>query len=144
MSTDGDSNTPQQRIQALISEFSSLPDWESRYRKIIQMGKKLPPIADDLKIEAHLIHGCQSQVWLTAQREPSGRIHFSGESDALIVNGLLSVLLHVYSNSTPQDILQTPLDFMKTLGFENQLTPSRANGMYAMIKQMKYYALALS
>jgi cysteine desulfuration protein SufE len=130
-----------ERQQAVIAEFASLNDWEDRYRKLIEIGKALPDLPDALKTEDSKVKGCQSQVWMHARLD-GGRIVFQADSDALLVRGLVALLLRVYSNATPQEILATPPDFVKEIGLENKLSPSRANGLFSMIKQMKFYALA--
>jgi cysteine desulfuration protein SufE len=131
----------QQRVQKIIQEFSRLEDWESRYKAIIEMGRALPELADALKTEDAKVKGCQSQVWLHARIE-QGRVVFQGDSDALLVRGLVALLLRVYSRATPAQILQTPTDFVQQMGLGEKLSPSRANGLFSMIKQIKYYALA--
>lgn len=135
-------NSIQEKQQKLIQEFSQFPQWEDRYKKIIEMGKSLPEMPADLKTEQNIVKGCQSQVWLSASLSDDGKVQLKGDSDALIVKGLVSLLLTVYSESSPSDILSTPPDFLKALGFEGNLSPSRANGLHAMLKQIKLYATA--
>lgn len=130
------------RINHLLSEFVAMKDWESRYQYLIQLGKALPPMAAELQTEENKIRGCQSQVWLAVKVVDNGILHFVAESDALIVKGLISLLLRVYQGLTPSEILQTPPQFIKDLGFEQHLSPSRANGLQAMVKQIQYYATA--
>ncbi len=132
----------QEKQNEVIAEFSSLKDWEERYRHIIAIGKKLPELPENLKTSESLVKGCQSQVWLHAKLNPQGEIIFQGDSDALIVRGLVAILLKLYSGSTPQEILQFKPDFVKALGFESNLSPSRANGFFSMIKQIQYFATA--
>lgn len=132
----------QDRQQKIIKEFSELSQWEDRYKKIIEMGKALPPMPENLKTEQNIVKGCQSQVWLSAHLNEQGLVEFFGDSDALIVRGLVSLLLNIYSGSTPEDILKNPPEFLKTLGFEANLSPSRANGLFAMIKQIMLFATA--
>lgn len=134
----------QERQQKIIQDFSSFNTWEDRYKKVIEIGKALPVLDADLKIEENKIKGCQSQVWLVAQLTPEGRIQFQGDSDALIVKGLVGLLLQIYSDSTPEEILNTPVNFIKEIGFEGNLSPSRANGLVAMMKQIRNYATAFS
>lgn len=135
------STTASERQQEIIKDFQKLLTWEERYKKIIDIGKALPELPADLRKEENIVKGCQSQVWLVPELK-DGRVYFKGDSDALIVRGLVGLLLKLYSDSTPSDILSTPPDFLKELGFESNLSPSRANGLFSMIKQMKYYATA--
>lgn len=130
------------RISQLVSEFSALPDWEARYKHIIEMGRRLPPMDETFRNDDHKVKGCQSQVWLHARLSEEGRVILQGDSDALIVKGLVAVLLHVYSSATPAEILQTSPAFIRDLGFEGNLSPSRANGLHSMLKQIHHYALA--
>ena len=126
----------------IIKTFSKLEKWEDRYQKIIDLGKSLEAMPLELKTEKNIVKGCQSQVWLFAQLKENGRVGFYGDSDAVIVKGLVGLLLYVYSDATPEEILKTPPDFLKTLGFEGNLSPSRANGLHSMLKQIKLYATA--
>jgi cysteine desulfuration protein SufE len=130
-----------ERQAAVVAEFSGLGDWEDRYKKLIEIGKALPDLPDSKKLEDFKVKGCQSQVWMHARLE-NGKIVFEADSDALLVRGLVALLLKVYSNATPKEILETPPDFVKEIGLENKLSPSRANGLFSMIKQMKFYAMA--
>ncbi len=132
----------QLKIQKIKSIFETISNWEDRYKKIIEIGKKASSLPDHDKKEELKVKGCQSQVWLKAEMKPNGEIHFEGDSDALIVKGLVSILIQVYSESRPEEILTTPPDFLNELGFSQNLSPSRANGLNAMIKQMMYYAKA--
>ncbi|MBK9322462.1 MAG: SufE family protein [Bdellovibrionaceae bacterium] len=132
------------RQKQIILEFSALNDWEDRYKKVIELGRALSPMAEELKTESNRIKGCQSQVWLAAQLDSQGHVVFQGDSDALIVKGLVALLLNVYSGSSPEDILQNPPEFLKVLGFEGNLSPSRANGLHAMLKQIRFYATAFA
>lgn len=130
-----------QRQKDIVAEFAGLHDWEARYKKLIDIGKALPELPDAKKIEDFKVKGCQSQVWIHASVK-DGRVIFEADSDALLVRGLVALLLRVYSDATPKDILETPPDFVKEIGLESKLSPSRANGLFSMIKQMKYYAMA--
>lgn len=130
------------RERHLAEEFSKLASWEDRYKLLIERGKRLGDLAEEMKQEKYKIRGCQSQVWLHANLEDSGRVVFQADSDAMIVKGLVAVLLEVYSQATPDEILATPPQFLKDLGFETHLSPSRANGLFAMVKQIMYYAHA--
>ena len=108
---------------------------------VIEIGKSLPELPDAKKTEDSKVKGCQSQVWMHAQVE-SGKIVFEADSDALLVRGIVALLLRVYSNATPAEILGSAPDFVKEIGLESKLSPSRANGLFSMIKQMKFYAMA--
>jgi cysteine desulfuration protein SufE len=128
----------------LIQEFSALSSWEAKYERIIALGKAMPALDDKFKIDDLKVRGCQSQVWLRAQLDDMKRVHFEADSDALIVKGLIAILLQVYSGRTAKEILDISPDFIAELGFEKNLSPSRANGLMAMVKQIKYYALVFS
>lgn len=132
----------QEKQNKIIQDFSALAQWEDRYKKIIELGKSLPEMPENLKTEQNIVKGCQSQVWLSANLDDQGRVVLQGDSDALIVKGLVGLLLAVYSGSTPSEILATPPEFLKALGFEGNLSPSRANGLHSMLKQIKLYATA--
>jgi cysteine desulfuration protein SufE len=130
------------KIEAVKKDFSS-SDWEKKYEKIIEYGKKWPGLPEDLKIEDLKVKGCQSQVWIKAEIDPIAKtVTFRGDSDAIIVKGLVAIVLHVYSNETPETIMKTEPHFLKDMGFDSGLSPSRTNGLYSMIKQIKYYATA--
>lgn len=135
-------NQVTQRQERLAEEFAKIPDWEGRYKRLIEYGKRLPKLPEELYDETYKVKGCQSQVWLHANLSSEKRIVLQGDSDALIVKGLVALLLEVYSNAEPQEILNASPDFLKKLGFEGHLSPSRANGLYAMLKQILYYAQA--
>lgn len=130
------------RQSKIIAEFSAIQSWEDRYKRIIELGKSLPSMAENLKTEQNIVKGCQSQVWLSAQLNDQGQMILQGDSDALIVKGLVGLLLSVYSGSAPAEVLATPPEFLKALGFEGNLSPSRANGLHSMLKQIKMYATA--
>jgi cysteine desulfuration protein SufE len=132
----------EEKINKLKSQFASLQNWEEKYEKLIELGKKWPGLPDDLKIEDLKVKGCQSQVWIKAEMTPDKKIKFRGDSDALLVRGLVAIVLSVYSDETPQTILSTDPVFLKEMGFDAGLSPSRSNGLYSMIKQVKYYATA--
>jgi len=135
-------NTTQTKINSLEAEFSKFTSWEEKYKNIISMGKALPSLPEDHKTSALLVKGCQSQVWLKPELTDEGRVLFTGESDSIIVQGLLALILSVYSDQTPDSILSTPPTFLEELGLKKHLTPNRANGVYAMVKQILYYAQA--
>ena len=132
----------QNRQQKIINEFSAIHGWEARYKKIIDIGKSLTPLADELKKDELKVKGCQSQVWIHATLDEKGSILFQGDSDALIVRGLVSLVLQIYSGCNPDEILETEPTFIKEIGLESHLSPSRTNGLSAMIRQIKYYAAA--
>jgi len=124
------------------AEFAKFKTWEDRYKKLIQMGKDLEAIPENLKTEESKVKGCQSQVWLHARLNDQGQIILQADSDALLVRGLVAMLLKIYSGATPEDILTTPPEFLKAIGFEGNLSPSRANGLFSMIKQIRLFAQA--
>lgn len=128
--------TPEQKKQKLIADFKAYESWEDRYKKLIELGKKLEPMAEDLKIDANTVKGCQSQVWIVSNKNVQGFVEYVGDSDALIVKGLVALVLGIYSGGTPKEILSTPPDFIKELGFETHLSPSRTNGLFSMIKKI--------
>lgn len=132
------------RQNQIIHEFQGLKDWEERYKKIIEMGKELAEMSPEFKTEENQVKGCQSQVWLHAQLTPQGEMVLQGDSDAMIVKGLVALLLRVYSGANPNEILQTPPEFLRVLGFESNLSPSRANGLHSMLKQIRLYATAFA
>ncbi len=125
----------------IIEEFSDLDDWMDRYAMIIDLGNSLPPIDPALKTPDHLIEGCQSRVWLNAE-ERDGHVCFTADSDAIIVKGIISLLIKVLNGHTPQEILDADLYFIDRIGLAENLSPTRSNGLVAMVKQMRLYALA--
>ena len=125
----------------IIEEFIELDDWMDRYQLLIDLGSEQPPLDAKYKTEQNLIEGCQSRVWLQADLI-DGHIHFQAESDALIVKGMVALLVRVLSDQTPQDILDADLYFIEKIGLREHLSPTRSNGLLAMLKQMKLYALA--
>ncbi|MCM1377515.1 MAG: SufE family protein [Clostridium sp.] len=125
----------------IIDEFADLTDWMDRYAYIIELGQALPPLPESAKTPENLIEGCQSRVWITANLE-DGKIHFEADSDALIVKGIVSLLLRVLSDHTPREILDAQLYFIAKIGLSDHLSPTRSNGLLAMVKQMKNYAIA--
>ena len=127
----------------IIEEFSGLDDWMDKYQLLIDLGNELAPLDERYKTEQNLIDGCQSRVWLQADYE-DGLIHFTAESDALIVKGIVSLLIRVLSDHTPQEILDADLYFIEEIGLKEHLSPTRSNGLVAMVKQMRVYALAFS
>jgi cysteine desulfuration protein SufE len=133
--------TIQETEEEIIDSFSLFDTWEEKYEYIIDLGKKLEPLDDKYKIADNIIKGCQSTVWLVSEFE-NGRIFFKADSDAVIVKGLVSMLIEVLSGHTPDEILNAKLDFIREIGMMNHLAQTRSNGLLAMVKQMKNYALA--
>lgn len=136
------SKTLQVRQREIVDEFARLDGWEARYRRLIERGKAMGELPDNLKDDDHKIRGCQSQVWLAAEVDAGGRAVFRADSDAFIVKGLVSLLVDAYSGALPSDILATPPSFLKEIGLDQHLSPSRANGLFAMVKQIMIYAAA--
>lgn len=125
----------------IIDEFSVFDDWMDKYALLIDLGNSLPPIEEKYKTNENLIEGCQSRVWLQADYR-DGRIWFEAESDAIIVKGVVSLLVRVLSGRTPDEILNADLYFIDRIGLTEHLSPTRSNGLVAMVKQMRMYALA--
>lgn len=132
----------EEKIELIKKDFPTTIDWEKKYEKIIEYGKLWDGLEDSLKTEDLKVKGCQSQVWIKADLTADKKIVFKGDSDAIIVKGLVAIVLKVYSGETPDVILKTEPDFLKDIGFDSGLSPSRTNGLYSMIKQIKYYATA--
>ena len=126
----------------LIEEFAFFEDWMEKYEYIIQLGKELPLIDDKYKTEEYRIKGCQSQVWLRPDVE-EGLVHFKADIDALITKGLVSLMVKVLTNHSPKEIAESELYFIDKIGLKEHLSPTRANGLLSMVKQMKLYAMAL-
>ena len=124
----------------VIEEFSDFTDWMDKYQLLIDLGNEQTPLDDKYKTESNLIDGCQSRVWLQADYR-DGRIHFTAESDALIVKGIIALLIRVLDGHTPQEILDADLYFIDRIGLKDHLSPTRSNGLLAMVKQMRMYAL---
>ncbi|NRA38066.1 MAG: SufE family protein [Planctomycetes bacterium] len=127
----------------IIEEFENFENWEDRYKHIIQIGRKLETLDDQHKIADNIVRGCSSTVWLYASHD-NGIITFGADSDAIIVRGLVSLLITVYSGEKPEDIIAASPEFIEELGLNQNLSSNRANGLAAMVKQMKAYALAYS
>ena len=127
---------------SIIEEFSEYDDWMDKYQLLIDLGNEQEPLEEQYKNESNLIEGCQSRVWLQADLTDEGKIHFQAESDALIVKGIITLLIRVLDNQTPDDILNTDLYFIEQIGLREHLSPTRSNGLLAMMKQMRMYALA--
>lgn len=126
----------------IIEEFSEVDDWMDRYAMIIDLGNELPPIDEKYKTPEHLIEGCQSRVWLTAE-ERDGKVYYTADSDAIIVKGIIALLIKVLNGHTPAEILAADLHFINDIGLAENLSPTRSNGLLAMVKQMRLYAMAL-
>lgn len=127
----------------VIEEFSAFDDWMDKYALLIDLGNSLAPLPEKYKTENNLIEGCQSRVWLQADYT-DGKVVFQGESDAVIVKGIVSLLINVLSGHTPREILDADLYFIEKIGLKEHLSPTRSNGLVAMLKQMRMYALAFS
>lgn len=126
----------------IIEEFEGLSDWMDRYAYIIDLGNTLPEFPEKDKNPQNLIEGCQSRVWITADKQEDSKIHFQADSDALIVKGIVALLMRVLNNHTPQEILDADLYFIDKIGLKEHLSPTRSNGLLAMVKQIHNYALA--
>lgn len=125
----------------IVDEFSLFDNWDDKYEYIIDLGKRLPPLDDQYKKDENKVRGCQSTVWLVADYK-DGRVIYKAESDAIIVKGLISMLIRVLSGQSPDDIINAKLDFIRQIGMMTHLAQTRSNGLLAMVKQMKNYALA--
>jgi cysteine desulfuration protein SufE len=125
--------------EQIIAEFSAFDDWMDKYNLLIEMGKDTPMIEAQYKTNNHLISGCQSRVWLHAAFK-DGKVFFTADSDAVITKGIVSLLIRVFSNQTPDAILEANLDFLDGIGLKEHLSPTRSNGLLSMVKQMKMYA----
>jgi cysteine desulfuration protein SufE len=125
----------------IIEEFAMFDDWEERYQYMIDLGKTLPLIDEQYKTDDYLIKGCQSKVWVHANME-NNKIVFTADSDAIITKGVIAILIRVFSNQHPKDIIDANTDFIDKIGLKEHLSPTRANGLVSMIKQLKMYAIA--
>lgn len=126
----------------IIDEMSGMDDWLDRYAYIIDLGNTLAPIPEPLKTPQNLIEGCQSRVWIDAKLDDTGKIHFEADSDALIVKGIVALLMRVLNDRTPDEILSADLYFIDRIGLSEHLSPTRSNGLVAMVKQIRNYATA--
>ncbi|MCH8534271.1 MAG: SufE family protein [Flavobacteriaceae bacterium] len=131
----------EEKQEEIVDEFSMFEDWMQRYEYMIELGKTLPQIDEQHKTDENIIKGCQSRVWLHADLE-GDKIKFSADSDAIITKGIIAILIRVFSEQTPKDILEADLKFIDEIGLKDHLSPTRANGLVSMIKQLKNYALA--
>ncbi|MCA9434404.1 MAG: SufE family protein [Candidatus Omnitrophica bacterium] len=132
-----------EREREIVDNFAILSDWEEKYRLIIDMGRKLPEFPEEHRTEANKVKGCQSQVWFHAWLEED-HVRFVADSDAAIVRGLIAILLKTFSDAQPREIMDASTDFLNEMGLGEHLSPTRSNGLAAMIKQIKYYALAFN
>lgn len=134
--------TIEEKQAEITEEFADVDDWMDRYGMIIDMGNELPAIAEEYKTPENIIEGCQSRVWLHAEQNDEGKVHYTADSDAIIVKGIISMLIDVLNDHTPDEILDADLHFINDIGLAEHLSPTRSNGLTAMLKQMKLYALA--
>lgn len=135
--------TIEQTETEIVEDFALFDSWDDKYEYIIDLGKKLPPLPDEFKKDENKVKGCQSTVWLVADYR-DGKVFFQAESDAVIVKGLISMLIRVLSGHSPEEILAAKMDFINKIGMTSHLAQTRSNGLLAMVKQMKHYALAYS
>ena len=129
--------------QNLIEDFSFFEDWTQRYEYMIELSKGLEKMDEQMKNDKNIIKGCQSKVWLHAELN-EGKIKFLADSEAIITRGIIAILLTIFNNRTPQEIIQSDTNFIEKIGLKEHLSPNRANGLYSMIKQIKFYAIAFS
>jgi cysteine desulfuration protein SufE len=127
--------------EEIVDEFSMFDDWMQRYEYIIDLGKNLPLIQEEFKTDDNLIKGCQSKVWLKGEQN-TDKIVFTADSDAILTKGIIAILIRTFSNQTATDILNADIDFIDEIGLKEHLSPTRANGLVSMIKNIKMYALA--
>lgn len=135
-------STIEQAQQAILDQFDGLDDWMDRYAVIIDLGNELPALPEALRTPDRLIEGCQSRVWLDAEEQPDGTVTLRADSDAVIVKGIIAMLVEVLSGHTPDEILNADLHFIHDVGLDEHLSPTRSNGLVAMLRQIKAYALA--
>jgi cysteine desulfuration protein SufE len=133
--------TIQEKQDRIIRQFELLGDWPERYKYIIKLGQKLDPLDEKHRVEENLVRGCQSQVWLTTDLD-DGKVVFRADSDAAITKGLVALMVQFYSGEEPDTILQTEPEFIRKIGMQDHLSPTRSNGLASMVKQMKIYAMA--
>lgn len=136
--------TIEDKQKEITEEFSMVDDWMDRYGMIIDLGNSLPAISEELKTPDRLIDGCQSRVWLDATMDSEGKLHFTADSDAIIVKGIIAMLIDVLNGHTPKEILDADLHFIADIGLAENLSPTRSNGLLAMLRRIKAYALAFS
>ncbi len=133
--------TIKEKQDEIVEEFAFLEDWEQKYEYIIDLGKQLPPLSDEVKTDENLIKGCQSKVWIDVKYE-DGKLNFLADSDGILPKGIVSLLVSIYSGHSTDEILNSDFDFISQIGLQEFLSPSRANGLMAMTKQIKFYAVA--
>ncbi|MDO4224357.1 MAG: SufE family protein [Bergeyella zoohelcum] len=133
--------TIQEKQQRIIKDFEFLDDWEQKYEYIIDLGRELKPLSEDKKTDENLIKGCQSKVWITADYQDD-KITFYADSDGILPKGIVALLVDIYSGYSPQEIIDADFDFISKIGLQEFLSPSRANGLASMTKQIKFYAVA--
>ncbi|MFT6717679.1 MAG: cysteine desulfuration protein SufE [Sphingobacteriales bacterium] len=136
--------TIQEKAQDIEDDFSFIEDWMEKYQLLIDLGKELEEMATDLKSDDNRIKGCQSQVWLHHSNSQADSIHFLADSDAIITKGIISLLLKVVNGSSAKDVMNFDFNFIEKIGLKEHLSPTRANGLTSMVKQIKFYALAIS
>jgi len=134
--------TIKEKENVIIEEFSIFDDWMDKYAYLIELGKELPVIDEQYKTNQYLITGCQSRAWLFAEVDENGKVFFTADSDAVITKGIISLLIKVLSGNTPKEILDTDLSFLEKIGLKEHLSPTRANGLVSMVKQIQFYARA--
>ena len=134
--------TIKEKENVIIEEFSIFDDWMDKYAYLIELGKELPVIDERYKTNQYLITGCQSRAWLFAEADESGKVFFTADSDAVITKGIISLLIKVLSGNTPKEILDADLSFLEKIGLKEHLSPTRANGLVSMVKQIQFYARA--
>lgn len=134
------SNEVELAQRELVEEFSFFDDWMDRYQYLIDLGRRLPEFPEQHRNDEHRIKGCQSQVWFVAEKREDGRLRFQAVSDAAIVSGLIAVLLRIYNDKRPADILATPPDFVSALGLETHLSPTRSTGLHSMLEAIRRFA----
>ena len=135
--------TIEEKQQEIIDEFTIFEDWMDKYQYLVDLSKSLKPFPEEYRTDDNLIKGCQSRVWIFAVKK-DGKINFYGDSDAIIVKGIVSLLINVFSGFTPEEILKADFNFIDEIGLKEHLSPTRYNGLLAMVKQMRLYALAFS
>lgn len=133
--------TIEEKQAEIVDEFADIEDWMDRYAYIIDLGNALPSIDEKYKNNEHLIDGCQSRVWLHADLDDQGRVQYTADSDAIIVKGIISLLISVLNGHTPKEILDADLHFINDIGLGENLSPTRSNGLLAMVRQMRNYAM---
>ncbi|MBT7651961.1 MAG: SufE family protein [Flavobacteriales bacterium] len=137
-------NKVNSRQDEVIDEFDMFSDWMEKYEHIIEIGKDLPTMEEEDKVDENLIKGCQSRVWLSAKLNSEGEVIFSGDSDAIITKGLVALMIHILSGSQASEIAAADLYFLEKIGLNQHLSPTRSNGLASMVKQMKMYGLVFS